>query len=295
MTNQKKAYLYALTAVMFWSTAATAFKLTLRHIDILQLLLISSLTSFAVLLAVVIVQGKFGLLVATGKHDLMRSLIVGMLNPVLYYVVLFKAYSLLPAQQAMTLNYTWPLMLVILSIPLLKQKISLHSISAIAVSFTGVIIIATGRDTGTLHITSPLGVGLALGSSVIWALFWICNVRDHRDEVVKLCINFAFGTVAILMITGLFSTFSLPSIAGAVGAVYIGLFEMGITFVLWLMALKHSRTTAQVGNLVYLSPFLSLVFISIVIGEQIELTTIAGLVMILAGIIFQKRSKQDFI
>ena len=33
----------------------------------------------------------------------------GFLNPFLYYIILFKAYSLLPAQEALSLNYTWPL------------------------------------------------------------------------------------------------------------------------------------------------------------------------------------------
>ncbi|NJK98814.1 MAG: EamA family transporter, partial [Bacteroidales bacterium] len=48
---------------------------------------------------------------------------LGFLNPLLYYLVLFKAYSLLPAQIAQPLNYTWPLILVILSIIFLSKNI----------------------------------------------------------------------------------------------------------------------------------------------------------------------------
>ena len=43
---------------------------------------------------------------------------------------------------------------------------------------------------------------------------------------------------------------------------------MGVTFVLWMRALSLSRTTAQVSNLVYLAPFLSLVLINVIVGRR---------------------------
>jgi hypothetical protein len=54
-------------------------------------------------------------------------------------------------------------------------------------------------------------------------------------------------------------------------------FEMEITFVLWLTALRLSKTTTQVSNLIYLTPFLALPFISIFIGESILTSTVIGL------------------
>jgi len=288
MKNQKLAYIYALIAVLFWSTAASAFKLTLRYTDVFGLLLYSSITSLAALFIVLLVQGEIALLLACSKRDVIRSFCVGLLNPFLYYIVLFKAYSLLPAQQAMTLNYTWPVMLVILSIPMLKQKITARSIAAVTISFTGVIVIATQGSFTSLRFSSPAGVVLAAGSSVIWALFWIFNVQDRRDEVVKLFLNFTSGTVFILIASLLFSGITAPTLPAACGMVYIGLFEMGITFVLWLTALRLSKTTAQVSNLVYLSPFLSLFFIHAVVGETIAVSTIAGLALIMSGIMLQR-------
>ena len=40
----------------------------------------------------------------------------------LYYLILLKAYQLLPAQVAQPLNMIWPVILVFLSVPILKQK-----------------------------------------------------------------------------------------------------------------------------------------------------------------------------
>ena len=62
---------------------------------------------------------------------------------------------------------------------------------------------------------------------------------------------------------------------------------MGIAFLFWLKALRLSRSTAQVNNLVFLSPFLSLIFIHLFVGEKIALSTALGLVFIIAGIVVQ--------
>jgi drug/metabolite transporter (DMT)-like permease len=292
MTNQKKAYLLALVSVLFWSTVASAFKISLRHLDFLQLLLYSSATSVFVLFLILVVQKKVHLLKESTPKHYLHSAILGCLNPFLYYIVLFKAYSLLPAQEAQPLNYTWPIMLSLLSIPLLKQRIRFRNILAILISFVGVFIISTEGKILQFHLTNTLGVCLALGSSVIWALFWIYNIRDQRDDVLKLFLNFSFGFIFILILIVFKSEFVLVPVQGLLGAVYVGIFEMGLVFILWLKALKYSHTTAQVSNLIYLSPFLSLLFIHFLVGERILISTIIGLVFIVCGIIIQQYRSQ---
>ena len=58
MPNQRKAYLYGLGTVLLWSTVASAFKLSLRHFDHIQLLFYSSLFSAAALSLLLAVQGR---------------------------------------------------------------------------------------------------------------------------------------------------------------------------------------------------------------------------------------------
>jgi drug/metabolite transporter (DMT)-like permease len=223
------------------------------------------------------------------KNDYLRSALLGFLNPFLYYIILFKAYSILPAQEALSLNYLWAITLTLLSIPILKQKISFISIFAIFISFIGVIIIATHGNILSLKFTNPIGVSLALSSTIVWSLFWIYNVKDTRDDVAKLFLNFLFGFIFIL-ITVLFTRkLSIPSIPGLLGASYAGIFEMGITFILWLKVLSLSKTTAKVSNLIYLSPFLSLVIIRFAVGEEILTSTAIGLLLIVTGILVQRR------
>ena len=291
MKQQRKAYLLALMAILCWSTIGSAFKLSLRYLDYLDLLLYSSFTATLVLSLTLCFQKKAGLLKQLERQDVIRSAFMGLLNPFLYYVVLLRAYELLPAQEAGTLNYIWPLVLVLISIPMLHQRISKWSFLAVLVSFLGIMIISTHGQLLSMKFSSPLGVLLALGSAIFWAFYWIFNMKDRREAVTKLFLNFCFGFLYILITVLIVKGLKIPSLQGIAGSVYLGFFEMGIPFVLWLQALKLSSTTAKVTNLIYLSPFLSLVIIHFAVGETILLSTFIGLIFIVGGIIFQQYLK----
>ena len=288
MKNQQKAYLFGIATVLLWSTVASAFKLTLKYLDYIQLLLYSSIISILVLSGILIVQGRLGTIFSYSRQQYLQSLRLGFVNPFFYYLVLFKAYDLLPAQVAQPLNYTWALTMAFLSVPLLKQKIGIKEIIAGLICYSGVLIISTHGDLGNLKASNLLGVALALGSTVVWSLYWIYNTKDHRDPVAILLLNFLFGLPFIFVFCLLFSDIRVTSLHGLLGAAYVGIFEMGITFVLWLNALRLSENTAKVGYLIFLSPFLSLIFIHVLVGEDIMKSTFIGLVFIVTGLIIQQ-------
>ena len=288
MKQQSKATLFALATVLIWSTVASAFKISLRHLAVVQLLFFSCLASVAVLGCIILIRNKLVHLKELTRRDIHLSLGLGFLNPFAYYLVLFKAYDLLPAQEAQPLNYTWAITLSLLSVPLLKQRLKPWDLAALGLSYSGVFWISVRGDWAALHFSSPLGVVLALGSTVIWALYWIFNTRDPMDPACRLFLNFCFGSLftGLVMLFG--PGFSLPGPAGLAGAVYVGFFEMGVTFVLWGTALKLSRTALQVSIFIYLSPFLSLILIHFLVGETILPSTVIGLILIMAGIGLQQ-------
>ena len=292
MDKQKQAYLYAISAILLWSTIASAFKITLQFTDFYHILLISSIVSLICIFGILLWQNKSNLLFSLNRKQIGRAAVRGFLNPFLYYLVLLKAYTLLRAQEAGTLNYIWPVTLVLLSIPLLKQKIGWKSIIAILISFFGIVVISTEGHISSLEFREPLGVVLAVGSSIFWALYWILNIRDKTDDVLKLFLNFLFGASFIILYIFIVEDFEFPNLKGFAGAVYIGLFEMGFTYILWLLALRNSENTAKVSNLVFLSPFISLMIIRIFVGEKILLATIAGLALIIGGILLQQFSNR---
>jgi drug/metabolite transporter (DMT)-like permease len=295
LQGQQRAILYALASVLCWSTVATAFKLALRDLGVPALVLYSTLTS-AVVLSVIVLSGKrrSGIRGLT-RRDVFLSALMGLLNPFAYYLVLFRAYDLLPAQEAQPLNYTWPIVLSLMAALLLGQKLRGRDVVAMAISFCGVIVISTRGELAGLGFTNPEGVALAVGSSVIWASYWILNMRSTIEPVLRLALNFCAGAVyigAFVLLSG--SNVSTPS-SGVIAAAYIGLFEMGLTFVLWMSALRHARSAATVSNLVYLSPFLSLLIIAAVLRENIYPSTIIGLVLIVGGILWQQFGERESI
>lgn len=284
MNQQTKAYWFAAGAVLFWSTVASAFKLSLHYLEPLQLVLLASTFSVVALFFVLLVQKKINLLLKVPKKQLFFCFILGLLNPCLYYAVLFEAYDRLTAQEAMSINYSWPAMLVILSSLFLKQKIRLIVLAAIGIAYLGVVIIATEGKLSSLDFNDPLGVGLALASTVIWATFWLLNVKQTADPVVMLFFSFLLALPLLFLAVYIVAPIDSISIQGLLGAAYVGFFEMGITFTLWLGALKLTDTTAKVSTLVFITPFLSLVVIHAVVGEPIVPATVLGVTLVVAGI-----------
>lgn len=286
--DRRKAYLYGIATVLLWSTVASAFKLSLRYLDYAQLLLYASAVSTVALGCAVLVQGKVSHLWSEARRAWGRALLLGLCNPLAYYLVLFSAYERLPAQEAQPLNYTWALTLALLSVPLLKQRLRWQDGVGGIVCYAGVLVISTHGDVFALHFTDSLGVVLALGSTVLWALYWIFNTREEGDPTVRLFLNFALSLPFVGLYCAWQSSLCPVPIEGLVGAGYIGLFEMGVAFVLWQQALRYAENTAQVGNLIFVSPFLSLGFIYLLVDEAIRPSTPVGLSLVVAGLVLQQ-------
>ncbi|WP_448216453.1 DMT family transporter [Endozoicomonas sp. 2B-B] len=292
MSSQTKACLYALATALMWSTVATAFKLTLDHLDPWQMVFWSVLTSTLLLGGFVIARGKWPQLIQQGREHFGLYILLGFLNPFLYHIVLFGGYDLLPAQQAQALNYSWPLALTLLAVPLLGNKLSFKDGICCLVAYLGVLIISTRGELQNLNFGSPQGVILMLSSTLVWALYWILNARNKGDSQVGLLLCFLFGlpwiTVAVFWQS---SVWPIP-VEGLSGALYIGLVEMGFAYIFWLKALKLAKNTSVISNISYLSPFLSLIFIANVLDESIHISTYVGLLMIVSAVVFQQRKPE---
>jgi drug/metabolite transporter (DMT)-like permease len=288
MKKSSQAYIYAALSVILWGTIPTAFKIALSELSIITMLGITTLVSTVVLFLIVVSSGKLRLLGEMTGKDIMWSALLGLINPVGYYLLLLTAYSRLPGQVAQPINMIWPIILVFFSIPLLHQRIPARGFIALLISLAGVYIIASQGDLLHPGKSDTVGVMLALVSSVLWAFYFVLNVRDRRDEAVKLFTNFLFGAFYLLIIMLFSGSFREEiSLMGTVASAYCGIFEMGITFWLWLRALQLAETTDRVSNLVYFSPFISMILLHFIIDEPIYYTTPVGLLFIIGSVIYQ--------
>jgi drug/metabolite transporter (DMT)-like permease len=291
LENDRRALLFGLAAVLLWSTVATAFKLALRELTVIQLLAYASCCSALALLAIVVARGQVHLLGVYLRQTPGYFCLMALLNPLAYYLILFRAYDLLPAQQAQTINYTWAITLALLAVPLLGQRLSARDLLAVLLGYGGVVIIATQGRVLSMAFASVEGVVYALVSTLIWALYWIASARNTRDPVVSLCLNFLLAAPLALIVCAVFSSLWPPSGWALAAALYVGLFEMGITFALWSTALRLASNVSRVGNLIFLSPILSLVFIATILGEAIHPATLVGLALIIPGVLLQQSQR----
>ena len=299
MNTERRAIALALAAVAMWSTVATGFKLGLRELEPLQLLWLGSLVSWLFFAAAALLTrcrtppdpmpGQLPGQLPRGRAPSWRQLsgaaLLGTLNPFAYYVILFEAYDRLPAQIAQPLNYTWAITLALLAIPALNQKLSRRMAVGIALSYSGVVVLITrGQLTNFTHFDS-IGVALALISTVIWAGYWLLTVRATIAPITLMLTSFSVGTplvgIACHFTSGL-PQFSVPNL---VFGAWIGLIEMGIAFLLWQRALALTHNAARIGQLIFISPFASFVFIAFALDEAIHVSAVFGLTLIVAGLV----------
>jgi drug/metabolite transporter (DMT)-like permease len=286
--NQRKAYAFGLGAVLCWSTVATAFKISLEYLSPAQLLLYASLSSWLFLGTILLVKGQLKSSLLSGWNSYGRAFVFGAFNPLIYYLILFQAYSLLPAQEAQILNYSWAITMTILAIPLLGHKLYWQDVAAALVCYSGVLVIATHGDVLGLEFANPEGVMWALVSTIIWALYWILNSKQVGDATSALFRNFSCAIPLTLLYCWMTGELVAVPWQGLAGAAYVGVFEMGLSFIFWLTAMRLTKSTASIANLIFIAPLLSLVIISVLLKEVILPSTLWGLALILGGLIIQQ-------
>lgn len=288
MTLKENAYFWALLAVLLWSTVATAFKIALDYLSPIELVIYAVTSSALALLGVCAAQKKLHICARELRKQPLFYLMTGLINPIAYYLVLFGAYSLLPGSQAQPINYTWAISLTILSAIFLKRPIRLVDGIVCLLGYSGVLIIATQGNVTSFQFDSGLGVLLALLSTFFWSAYWIIGARSEVDSTVSLAISFTIATILLWLFGGHYVDFSKLSGITLSAVVYIGLFEMGITFLFWSKAMKLATNTSVIANLIFLSPFISLWLLYFIRDEIIYPSTILGLVIIVGALLFQR-------
>ncbi len=289
MNSNTKSVLLASVAVLSWSTVATAFKVALSHLTYFEMLLVACVAALCIFTVWITIERKWAdVRRLTGRLWVTLALL-GLLNPVAYYLVLFKSYSFLPAQVAQPVNYLWPIVLLVLLAVFDKKPIAPRKYIGMAVSLGGLMLISLGGKEieGGISIE---GIGLAAMSALLWASYWMFNnkLKERVDECVSLFVGFLFGTIYLVIMTSFMPVDNLGSVSGLLSGIYVGCFEIGIPFICFGLAIRLTSNPALINQMCYLAPFLSLFFISMVLRESIVPTTYVGLLLIVSGIVYNQ-------
>ena len=133
------------------------------------------------------------------------------------------------------------------------------------------------------------GVALALGSTLLWAGYWLAQARSAIDPIGLVAWSFPFGLAATAVLCALGPGWPPLTVDTLIFGTWVGLVEMGVAFLLWRYALMLTNNAARIGQLIYLSPLLSLALIALVLGEAIHPASIVGLGVIIAGLAVANR------
>lgn len=283
---KNKAYIFALAATLLWGSSAAVIKILLQNLNSLQILLYSSLFASISLFLIALFQKKLSIIKTYTNKDYFRFAYMGFIGVFLYYLFFYLAISYLKAQEAFIINYIWPIMIVIFAVPILKEKFTTKKILAIAVSFVGVVIIATQGNIQQLHFAKPIGVIFAIIGAVSYGLFSVLGKKQNNDKTLSMMFYFIFTFIYTLISILLFGGIPQINEFQLVGLLWTGVFTSGGAFLLWFLALKYGDTS-KIANMAFLTPFFSLIYIYILLHEDIQIYSIVGLIFICIGIFIQ--------
>ena len=287
----KKAYIFAGISILLWSSVATVTKLLLGVMDSYQVLCVSSLFAFLALLGMNICTGNIKKLRSFKCKDLLIVILIGLPGTFLYNVFLYLGTDKLLASQAFIINYLWPIMSVVFACILLKEKMTARKGIAFALSFLGVVTVA-GSDLMNFQAETALGMGLCVLAAVSYGVFTALNQKWHYDKPLSVMLA-CFSTFVLTLVINLFRGTQLQLDAFQVlGLGWNGIFVMAVATTTWAIALDSGKT-AVVSNLAYITPFLSLVWTGLFLHEPISLWSVAGLVIIILGILIQLKDKKE--
>ena len=290
MTLRTRSYLNLALCILLWASIPVASKKILAELNNLQMLFYSTVFSAFALGALVARQGKVSSMARYSLRDYAHLSWLGFLGAFLYYVLLYGAFANTSAAEGFVLAYTWPILVSLLAVPLLGQKLTPVRLFAIAVSFCGVVVIVTRGRMLEFQMENLAGNMLALSGALVFALFSILGKRANYDVTIAALVYFCSALICASAAIAVVGELPLPSLSIWGWVLYNGLLVNGVSYLFWFRALEHGDTFI-VSNLLYLTPVLSLPLVKVFLNEPVHLSAVAGLVVIIAGILLQSWPK----
>ncbi|MGN6670268.1 MAG: DMT family transporter [Candidatus Nucleicultricaceae bacterium] len=251
--NTRIATLIGLFAIVLWSFGASCAVIITR-IPILEALSFTFFLAFLPSLARIIVERAWHQL----KHPL-RIWIFGVVSLGLQQLLYLEAFRYGHPAQVDIIIYCWPLIFMALSKFLLKERIGIQQICAIALGICSIILLKSNAD-GFFSSISALGYLYAALSAILWAVY--CIYMRTVDADVDYAIGFYYGIGSIVMVIGHLccETFVMPTKTETAVLCFIGLVMTGMGYSFWTYGLRRGHAML-LALLSYLNPFLSVFFL----------------------------------
>ena len=246
----------------------------------------ASLPPFQLAAMTFAVSGGLGLawLLVTRRIDALRVPPLAWLHGVGglfgYHALFFAAMARAPAAEANLLNYTWPLLIVLLSAPLLGLRLTVRHLLGVVTGLSGSLLLLA-RGTNFTR-TALVGYVCALGAALVWALY---SVLARRMRAVPTEAVVGFCAASAILAAGahiLFESTVVPDRQTMLAVLALGLGPAGAAFFLWDFAMKRGDPRL-LGALAYATPVASTIILGLAGFGSLSLSTVAAALLVVAG------------
>jgi len=197
-----------------------------------------------------------------------------------FHALYFASLARAPAATANLINYTWPLLIVLLSAALLGMRLTLRHGLGTALALAGCAMLLSGG--AAFPAGAALGYALAAASAVVWALYSVLSRRFPGVPPGAMA-GFCAGTAVLAGGTHLMSEATVALDASAWAAVLaLGLGPVGAAFVLWDRGMKRGDPRL-LGTLAFATPVLSTLILAAAGLAPFTVTTVAAAALVAAG------------
>jgi DME family drug/metabolite transporter len=262
--------LFVLAAALLWSTGGLFIKWTT-----LSGLALSFWRSFFALLTVGFITRREGFgfnrltAIASGLYAILIILFV-------------SATKTTTAANAIFLQYTAPVYIMILEPLMYKEKFRSRDLITVLVCVGGMSLFFVGQ----LRPQDVTGNILALASGVCFALYLLL-LRHPRAGEVNRASSVIYGNLLVMILTGVWGLAVLPNFTAhdLFGVSYLGVVQLGIAYTLFTVAMTRGVRSLDAGIVCYAEPVLNPVWVFLVLGERPSASALLGGAIIIAAVI----------
>lgn len=290
MKSKTKAIVYTLICVALWALIPVVSKLGQANLDNHQFLFWSSVISFLAFLIATVVVKQSKMFLSYKGRDWFNAIGLGFLGTYLYYILLYFGYANAQGLEVLVLQYSWPIFIVLLSIFILKEKLTFRRALAVLFGFLGVIIVLTKGNFAQVHLDNYFVDILVLIAALTFGLFSVLSKKVYLEPYTMITIYFLTATVASFVSMLWLSDFSLPTKDALIPILVNGLFVNGSSYIFWIKALKEAEASF-VAPFVFLTPVLSALYLILFFREPLLPVYGLGLLAVIIGGLLNKEEK----
>ncbi len=280
--SHTKSITYVLLCVFFWSLIPIVSKYGQIELDNHQFLFWSSLTSLLTFILISCSKNKASEFKTLSLSKWIRAIILGLLGTYIYYILLYFGYAKGNGLEVLIIQYTWPIFIIVLSVIILKERLTLKKVLSILLGFIGVFIVITKGDFSSLKFDNIFVVSIVLVAAFTFGLFSVLSKRVDIDPTVLVTIYFLTATITSFISMNALSEFKLLVPSSILPIIINGVLVNGVSYILWIKALKLGEASF-VAPFVFLTPAISTILIIIVFKEPFETVYILGVLSVISS------------